>query len=61
MEIESTFVCAYCLQVNTTTVDATAGTRQHYVEDCQVCCKPNTLTIIVDEELRTAEIYAEID
>jgi hypothetical protein len=24
-------------------VDESAGRRQSYVEDCQVCCKPNVL------------------
>ena len=26
-------------------VDVSAGSRQSYVEDCQVCCKPNVLDI----------------
>jgi hypothetical protein len=26
-------------------VDESAGTRQQYVEDCQVCCKPNVLDV----------------
>ena len=28
-----------------TTVDESAGSRQSYVEDCQVCCKPNVLDV----------------
>lgn len=39
------FQCAGCGQWNETSVDASAGRRQQYVEDCQVCCKPNLLTL----------------
>lgn len=60
MEIEATFVCMYCLQVNTIMVDSTAGLEQEYVEDCQVCCKPNKLVIVIDEELQSAEVYTEM-
>ena len=39
------FQCAGCGEWNETTVDESAGASQSYVEDCQVCCKPNLLTI----------------
>lgn len=58
MEIEATFVCVYCLQVNEVVVDASGGLNQEYVEDCQVCCRPNRLTIVIDEEMREASIEA---
>ncbi len=59
MEIESSFVCSYCLQVNEVLVDATAGRHQDYVEDCEVCCRPNRLHIDVDEEMEEASVSAE--
>ncbi len=34
-----------------TSVDVSAGDRQSYVEDCQVCCKPNVLSIGYDTTL----------
>jgi hypothetical protein len=41
-------------------VDEFAGRRQSYVEDCQVCCKPNLLHIEYDaacgEFVMTAEL-----
>jgi len=46
--MESGFQCAGCGEWNTTTVDETAGRRQSYVEDCQVCCKPNVLRVEYD-------------
>jgi Cysteine-rich CPXCG len=41
----SGYVCAGCGEWNETTVDESAGSRQEYVEDCQVCCKPNVLRV----------------
>ena len=52
-------MCVYCLQVNETVVDATAGLNQEYIEDCQVCCRPNNLVITIDEEMQEASIEAE--
>ncbi len=48
MEIEATFVCAFCFQVNDTLVDASGGPSQEYTEDCRVCCRPNDLKITVE-------------
>lgn len=42
---ETGFQCAGCGEWNETTVDRFAGSCQSYVEDCQVCCKPNVLEI----------------
>jgi hypothetical protein len=39
------FDCAYCGETNDLFVDPSEGDRQSYVEDCQVCCRPNLLTI----------------
>ena len=59
MEIEATFICVYCLQVNEIVVDGAGGLKQEYIEDCQVCCRPNNLIITVDEAMREASIDAE--
>ncbi len=48
-----TFYCAYCSQPNVLFVDPSAGRLQSYVEDCQVCCRPNVLTITWDEAQET--------
>jgi len=45
MPIEAGFQCAGCGEWNETVVDQSGGRRQSYVEDCQVCCKPNVLAI----------------
>jgi transposase-like protein len=38
--MQATVVCPYCGENNTILIDEFAGEEQHYVEDCQVCCKP---------------------
>lgn len=55
------FQCAGCGEWNETTVDELAGQRQSYVEDCQVCCKPNLLRITYDQELAEFVISSELE
>ena len=43
------YACAYCGEGNETLVDPTAGAKQSYVEDCSVCCRPNVLSIRVEQ------------
>jgi hypothetical protein len=45
MPLAASFQCAACGEWNETVVDESGGGRQCYVEDCQVCCKPNVLEI----------------
>jgi hypothetical protein len=42
-------------------VDPSGGRRQQYVEDCQVCCKPNVLRVDYDIEARQWVIGAELE
>jgi len=41
--------CPYCGEPIEIVVDASAG-GQRYIEDCQVCCRPITLSIQVDAD-----------
>lgn len=58
--METTISCPYCGEENTILVDASGGRRQHYVEDCQVCCQPWQVVATIDSdgelnvELRTS-------
>ncbi len=54
-------MCAGCGEWNETVVDESAGARQRYVEDCQVCCKPNLLRIQYDHELQSFAVNAELE
>jgi hypothetical protein len=57
----SGFQCASCGEWNETTVDETAASRQRYVEDCQVCCKPNLLLITWNQGNGELMINAELE
>jgi len=61
MENSAEFFCAYCGEPNTTFVDLSVGGNQRYVEDCQVCCRPNILYISIDEESLEIEIHTEYE
>ena len=55
------FQCAGCGEWNSTSVDEAAGRRQSYIEDCQVCCKPNVLDIRYDPDQDEFVITAELE
>ena len=59
--MESGFQCASCGEWNVTSVDESAGRRQSYVEDCQVCCKPNVLRVEYDNSSQEFFIAAELE
>lgn len=41
--------CAWCGETGEVMIDVSAGSRQRYVEDCWVCCRPNVLTVTIDD------------
>jgi hypothetical protein len=55
------FQCAGCGEWNEAAVDESAGRTQTYVEDCQVCCKPNLLRVEWDRQTQAAVIRAELE
>ena len=57
----SGYQCAGCGEWNETAVDESAGSKQSYVEDCQVCCKPNILKVWWDADLAEFLITAELE
>lgn len=59
-EIELT--CPYCGETCTTLVDCSGG-YQHYVEDCQVCCRPIELRVHLSEDggLGAVETFRDDD
>ncbi|MEM6793167.1 MAG: CPXCG motif-containing cysteine-rich protein [Acidobacteriota bacterium] len=44
------FSCAFCGEWMDVDLDPAAGRRQTFVEDCQVCCRPNVLEVTLDAE-----------
>lgn len=59
MQTTAEFYCAFCGEPNTTFIDLSAGDQQTYIEDCQVCCRPNQLFIRVDDLTLDIEIDTE--
>lgn len=55
----ASYICAYCGETNHTFVDPSQGTTQRYIEDCQVCCRPNELHISYDNWNQTYTIRSE--
>lgn len=42
--------CPCCGESITVFIDDSAGDHQQYTEDCQVCCKPITIDVVLDGE-----------
>jgi hypothetical protein len=57
----ASFQCAGCGEWVETSVDESAGSKQQYVEDCQVCCQPNVLTVRWDGSTKEFTIAAELE
>lgn len=61
MMVPSKFVCSYCFQVSETTADPSQGRVQSYVEDCQVCCRPLVLRVLIEDGRAEIEASPEAD
>jgi len=59
MQTTADYSCAFCGEISTTFVDISAGLSQSYVEDCQVCCRPNILYIHFDHDTLDVSIETE--
>ena len=40
--------CPYCWETITLTIDCSIS-KQKYIEDCQVCCRPFTVSVEIPE------------
>jgi hypothetical protein len=59
--VEAGFQCAGCGEWNETSVDESAGRVQSYIEDCQICCRPNVLQISYAPDIESFLIRAELE
>jgi hypothetical protein len=57
-DTDATVDCPYCGEANHVALDPGSGTRQTYVEDCQVCCQPWLVTVSYAED-GTADVHVE--
>lgn len=53
--------CAWCFKWVETTVDGSGGSKQEYVEDWEVCCQLNVLTVRWEPETREFGISAKLE
>jgi hypothetical protein len=49
MLVPAEISCPYCGESLDILLDASAG-EQQYIEDCQVCCRPITLNVHLDDD-----------
>ena len=61
MEESGTFTCAYCGEPNIIPLEVSGARVQTYVEDCQVCCKPNHLVVRWSNNRRKVRIEASAE
>jgi transcription elongation factor Elf1 len=59
MQNTAEYTCAFCGETNMSFIDISAGSQQSYIEDCQVCCQPNVLFVVIDEDTLDIEITSE--
>lgn len=51
--------CPYCGQTIELAIDCSVE-EQSYVEDCEVCCQPMTVSVSIDEEGKP-DVYVEAE
>ena len=44
------YSCAFCGEDNDVVVDPSGAARQTFTEDCTVCCRPNLITLTIDDD-----------
>jgi hypothetical protein len=49
MRDEASYICDSCGEEVVIPLDPSAGASQEYVEDCPVCCHPNTIHVEFEE------------
>jgi Cysteine-rich CPXCG len=49
MRDEATYICHACGEEVVVPLDVSEGSRQAYVEDCPVCCRPNVIHVEFDD------------
>ncbi|PZO19608.1 MAG: CPXCG motif-containing cysteine-rich protein [Leptolyngbya foveolarum] len=59
MQTTAEYTCAFCGESSTTFIDLSAGSAQSYIEDCQVCCRPNILYVSLNEETLEVDIQTD--
>lgn len=48
LEHDASFICPTCGKESHVGVDATAGSRQRFTEDCPICCSPIQFSVRIE-------------
>jgi hypothetical protein len=57
----ATVYCPYCNETVEIAIDPGGGSMQEYVEDCEVCCQPWTVTVNYREDGSAAVSVLPLD
>ena len=60
MQDEGTYTCDACGEEIVIPLDLSSGTRQDFVEDCPVCCRPNVIHVEVEED-GSVRLWGEVE
>lgn len=57
---EAVYICGQCGEEIVIPLDLSAGSSQHYVEDCPVCCHSNVIRIQFSDD-GEASVQSELE
>jgi len=59
LEQFESFSCPYCGEANELLVDVSGGAHQEFVVDCEVCCAPIVIRLIIRGEDISMDVQRE--
>ena len=60
-ETSATVTCPHCGEEVEITLDPSGGDQQEYIEDCEVCCNPWSVTLHYDVEGKAEVEVTSVD
>ena len=60
-ETAAVVYCPYCNESVEISLDPGSGAAQHYVEDCEVCCQPWTVSVLYRSDGRAEVSVTPLD
>ena len=58
---EHFFQCPYCWETISMLIDISVKTQQNYIEDCEVCCNPIHLNVLIENDEILSVIASNIE
>jgi len=59
VDIKELFHCPYCGSSNFLTIDYSRENKQDFVNDCEICCKPMFINIVLEENIVCINVEKE--